>query len=104
MAIFAWLGVHAGVAKVICVKGGQEPVGGKRAVAVTSGTKGKGSKRTGQGTLAGWVAKTPIATVVGRKKRVEGDQWCGVPNSGIPGDEVRETGQATLVEQVTLAS
>ena len=63
-AICAWLGMHAGVAKVPGVKGRRDPDRGKWAVAVTSGTKQKGAKRTGQGTLAGWVVRTPKAGVV----------------------------------------
>ena len=42
------LGMHVGVAKVPGVKGRRDPDRGKRAAVVTSGTKRKGAKRTGQ--------------------------------------------------------
>ena len=55
VAMRAWLGV----AKAPGIKGRRDPDRGKKAAAVTSGTKRKGAKRPGQGTLASWVVRTP---------------------------------------------
>ena len=52
VAIFAWLGVHAGVAKVICVKGGQEPVGCKSG-GCNKRNKGKGVEADRSGNTGG---------------------------------------------------
>ena len=59
VAMRAWLGVNEGVAKAPGVKGRRGPDRGKRTIAVTSGTKRKEAKRSGLGTLVGWVVKAP---------------------------------------------
>ena len=74
VAMRAWLGVGEGAATapdVGKVKRGLAK--GKGAAAVPSGSKKKGVKRSGQGSLAGWVIRTPKDGYGGQGKREEGE-------------------------------
>ena len=62
VAMRAWLGVSEGAARVKAPdvgKGKRGPDRGKRVTTVTSGAKKKGANRSGLGSLAGWVVRTP---------------------------------------------
>ena len=74
VAIRAWLGAGEGAAKATDVgKSKRGCVKGKGALAAASGSKKKGVKRSGQGSLAGWVVRTPKVGVDAQGKRGEGD-------------------------------
>ena len=82
VAMRAWLGVNEGVAK-----GRRGSDRGKRVTAVTSGTKLKGAKGSGQGTLAGWVVRAPKDGDGVQGKHAERGHWDAELTPGGSGGE-----------------
>ena len=107
VAIRAWLGAIEGAAKAPDVgKSKRGCVRGKGAPAVAKGSKKKWVKRSGQGSLAGWVVRTPKDGVGAQGKREEGDlrdaHSPGVLEGGERGSEREQRGaQATQESMVS---
>ena len=104
VAIRAWLGASEGTAKASNVeKSKRGCVRGKGATAVASGSKKKGVKQSGQGTLAGWVVRTPRDGVGAQGKREEGDLR-DAPSPGVLEGEERGSEREQRGVQATLES
>ena len=90
VAMRAWLGVSEGAATAPEVgKSKRGLVRGKGAPEVTSGSKKKGVKRSGQGFLAGWVVRTPKDEVGAQGKREEWDPRDASSPGWPEGEEIR---------------
>ena len=102
VAMRTWLGVSEVAARAPDVwKGKWGHDRGKKATVVTSGSKKKGAKRPGQGTLAGWVVRTPKDGDGPQGKREEEARRDAVFPGGPGGEETeserdRRGAQATV--------
>ena len=104
VAIRAWLGAGEGAAKASNVgKSKRGCVRGKGAAAVTRVPKKKGVKQSGQGSLAGWVVRTPKEGVGVLGKREEGD-LLDAPSPGVPEGEERDSDREQRGVYSTLGS
>ena len=104
VAIRAWLGAGEGAAKAPNVgKSKRGCARGKGATAVASGSKKKGVKQSGQGSLVGWVVRTPKDGVGAKGKREEGDLR-GAPSPGVLEGEERGSEREQRGVQATLES